>query len=327
MFEIVFLGTSAAAPSVHRNLSAQVVLHNEYRFLIDCGEGTQRQLLRSGLGFKRLNRILLTHSHLDHILGLGGLLSTFMRWEAIEGIEVYGGRHTLDRVEDLIYRVVLRGARPNVQLDFIQIKAGVLLDSESFEVLAFPVTHRGDECFGYLFREKERRPFLVERAEELGVPAGPERRRLVAGESIALADGRVIEPDQVLGSTIPGTVLAHVGDTGRTADLLEHVRGADTLVIEATYVNEEADLARAYGHITAKQAAQLARDADVGHLILTHISRRYHYRQVLAEAQSIFPMTSVARDFDHYRVQKDKSTTLVESAFNNTDEESVHVTT
>jgi ribonuclease Z len=327
MFEIVFLGTSAAAPSVHRNLSAQVVLHGEYRFLIDCGEGTQRQLMRSGLGFKRLNRILLTHSHLDHILGLGGLLSTFMRWETIEGIEVYGGRHTLDRVEDLIYRVVLRGARPNVRLDFIQIKAGVLLDSESFEVLAFPVTHRGDECFGYLFREKERRPFLVERAEALGVPAGPERRRLVAGESITLADGRVIEPDQVLGPAIAGTVLAHVGDAGRTADLLPHVRGADTLVIEATYVDEEADLARAYGHITAKQAAQLARDAGVGHLILTHISRRYHYRQVLAEAQTIFPMTSIARDFDHYRVQKDKSTLLVETATHNTDEESVHVTT
>ena len=109
MFEIVFLGTSAAAPSIRRNLSAHVVLHKEYRFLVDCGEGTQRQLLKSGLGFKRLNKVLLTHSHLDHILGLGGLLSTFMRWETIEEVEIYGGRSTLDRVEDLIYRVVLRG--------------------------------------------------------------------------------------------------------------------------------------------------------------------------------------------------------------------------
>lgn len=112
MIEIVFLGTSASAPSIHRGLSAQVVLHRDYRFLIDCGEGTQRQILRSGLGFKRLNRILLTHGHLDHILGLGGLISTFARWEAMDRLEIYGGRWALQRVYDLIYGVVLRGAPP-----------------------------------------------------------------------------------------------------------------------------------------------------------------------------------------------------------------------
>src|SRR5512135_2859794 len=108
MFELVFLGTSASAPSIHRGLSAQVVMHDEYRFLIDCGEGTQRQILQSGLGFKRLTRILLTHGHLDHILGLAGLLSTFMRWETIEALEIFGGRSALERVHDLLYGVVLR---------------------------------------------------------------------------------------------------------------------------------------------------------------------------------------------------------------------------
>jgi ribonuclease Z len=103
LFEILFLGTSASAPSAHRGLAAQVVKHDEYRFLIDCGEGTQRQILQSGLGFKNLNRILLTHGHLDHILGLGGLLSTFLRWEAVSELEIYGGRSTLDRVHDLLY--------------------------------------------------------------------------------------------------------------------------------------------------------------------------------------------------------------------------------
>ena len=324
MFELVFLGTSAAAPSVQRNLTAQVVLYKEFRFLIDCGEGTQRQLLRSGLGFKRLNKILLTHSHLDHILGLGGLLSTFMRWEAIDAIEIYGGRRALDRVEDLVYRVVLRGARTAVKLHFIELKPGLLMEDDSFELSAFPVSHRGGDCFGFLFREKERRPFLVERAEELGVPAGPERRRLVGGEAVTLSDGRTIEPDQVLGASIPGTVLVHVGDTGRTSDLLEHVRGADALVIEATYLHSEVDLARDYDHLTARQAAELARAAGVKQLILTHISRRYHYRQVLAEAQAIFPNTAVARDFDHYRVQRNKSTQLVESTSH---KENIHVTT
>ena len=310
MFEIVFLGTSAAAPSIRRNLSAHVVLHKEYRFLVDCGEGTQRQLLKSGLGFKRLNKVLLTHSHLDHILGLGGLLSTFMRWETIEEVEIYGGRSTLDRVEDLIYRVVLRGARPSMRLSFVDVKPGRLLEDNSFELIAFPVTHRGGECFGYLFREKPRRPFLVDKAEALGVPPGPERRRLVAGESVTLSDGRTIHPDEVLGPEIRGAALAHVGDTGRTSDLIEHVRGADALVIESTYLDAEADLARSYDHLTAAQAARLARDAQVGQLILTHISRRYGQKQVLAEAQAIFPNTAVARDFDRFRVLKDKSTLL-----------------
>ncbi len=313
MFEIVFLGTSAAAPSIRRSLSAHVVLHKEYRFLVDCGEGTQRQLLKSGLGFKRLDKVLLTHGHLDHILGLGGLLSTFMRWEIIERVDIYGGRSALDRVEDLVYRVVLRGARPKVLLSFIDVRPGKLLADDSFELIAFPVTHRGGDCFGYLFREKSRRPFLVDRAEALGVPAGPERRRLVAGEAVTLADGRTIHPDQVLGPEIRGAALAHVGDAGRTSDLVEHVRGADALVIEATYLESEADLARAYDHLTAAQAARLAREAQVGQLILTHISRRYSHRHVLAEAQAIFPNTAVARDFDRFRVTKDKSMLLAES--------------
>jgi ribonuclease Z len=116
LFEIVFLGTSASAPSVHRGLSAQVVMHDEHRFLVDCGEGTQRQIMQSGLGFKRLNRILITHGHLDHILGLAGLLSTFTRWEALDGLEIYGGRWALERIRDLLFGVVLRGARPPMDI-------------------------------------------------------------------------------------------------------------------------------------------------------------------------------------------------------------------
>jgi len=110
MFEIVFLGTSASAPSVHRGLSAQVVMHNEYRFLIDCGEGTQRQILQSGLGFKRMEHILITHGHLDHILGLAGLVSTFTRWESIERLEIWAGKWALERIHDLLFDIVLKGA-------------------------------------------------------------------------------------------------------------------------------------------------------------------------------------------------------------------------
>ena len=134
MFEILFLGTSASAPSAKRGLSAQIVKHDEYRFLVDCGEGTQRQILQSGTGFKNLNHILLTHGHLDHILGLGGLMSTFMRWEAIEELDIFAGHSTLDRVHDLLYGVVLRGNDAPMPLRLNEIKPGLFFETNDFTI-------------------------------------------------------------------------------------------------------------------------------------------------------------------------------------------------
>ncbi len=305
MFEILFLGTSASAPSAKRGLSGQIVSHNEYRFLIDCGEGTQRQILQSGIGFKRLTRVLLTHGHLDHILGLGGLLSTFLRWEAIEELEIFGGRSTLDRVHTLLYDVVLRGNQPPMPLKMQEIKAGKFCEADDFTVTAFPVTHRGPDCLGYIFEEKPRRPFLAKKADELGVPFGPERRELVAGNAVTLTDGRRVTPDEVLGAWERGSKLVVVGDAGRTDDLLEVCKDADGLVIESTYLDEEADMAKQFSHLTARMGAELAIKAGVKKLILTHISRRYREKDVIAEAQSIFPNTAVARDFDTYQIKRD----------------------
>lgn len=304
MFEIVFLGTSASAPSIHRGLSSQVVKHEEHRFLIDCGEGTQRQILRSGLGFKRLNKILLTHGHLDHILGLAGLLSTLTRWETIDEIEIYGGRSALDRVHDLLFEVVFRGIRPPIELKLLEVKPGLIFDTDDFSVTAFPVSHRGPGCYGYLFEEKSRRPFLAEKAEALDIPPGPWRRDMVAGKTVTLPDGRQITPDQVLGPERSGTKFVHVGDTGRIDNLVQYVQDADTLVIESTYLEEEAEMGRKFAHLTASQASQLAQEANIKHLILTHLSRRYRERDILAEAHSIFPNTHVARDFDVFQIRR-----------------------
>ena len=308
MLELVMLGTAASAPSIQRGLPSQVVLWRDERFLVDCGEGTQRQILRSGIGFRRLQRVLLTHGHLDHILGLGGLISTFARWEAVDKLEVYGGRWTLDRVQDLIFRVVLRGARPPVPVDLIDVRPGPLLENEDFEVVAFPVVHRGPGCFGYLFREKPRRPFLPEKAEALGVPAGPIRRDLVNGKAITLADGRVIQPDDVLGTDRPGVSLALVGDIGQIDGLGEVVRGVDVLVCEATYLERDAEMARRFGHLTAAQAARLAREAGARKLVLNHLSQRYRVREILEETRPIFEDTVVARDFDRFSITREKIT-------------------
>jgi len=304
LFELSFLGTSASAPSIHRGLSAQVVSFEDHRFLIDCGEGTQRQILRSGLGFRRLHRILITHGHLDHILGLAGLLSTFMRWEAIDELEIYAGAFALERIHDLLVGVVLRGAKPAMRLRLIPIEAGPLLELDGFRLTAFPVSHRGPGCFGFCFEEPSRRPFLAERAEALSIPPGPMRRDLVAGRPVALPDGRMVGPDDVLGPLRRGTKLIHIGDCARTDDLVEVSREADGLVIEATYLDVEAELAAEFGHLTARQAAALAAGAGVGHLYLTHISRRYHEKDVLKEAAEVFPQVSVARDFDRFEIRR-----------------------
>ncbi len=313
MFELVFLGTSSSAPSVHRGLSAHIIMYRQYRFLLDCGEGTQRQILHSGLGFKRLNKVLLTHSHLDHILGLGGLISTLARWENLESIDIYGGRATLKRVSDLLFKVVFPGGQVPLDINMVTLEPGVIMEDDKFTLSAFPVSHRGPDCFGFLFAEKARRPFLDDRAAALGVPVGPERGLLVRGESITLADGRTIHPDDVLGETIPGVKYVHIGDVGRTDTLVDVCRDAHTLVIESTYVEEEAEMAKQFGHMTAARAARLAQEAGVQSLILTHLSRRYFERDVRREAQAIFPNTFVARDFDHFQITREGARRLPKS--------------
>jgi len=311
MFELIFLGTSSSAPSVNRGLSGHIILYRQHRFLLDCGEGTQRQILRSGLGFKRLNTVLLTHGHLDHILGLGGLVSTLSRWENLDHLDIYGGRSALARVSKLLFQVVFPGKMTPIDINLNALQPDqIIVEDDKFSLSAFPVDHRGPGCYGFLFQEKSRRPFLPEKAAELGVPFGPERASLVRGEALTLPDGRVIEPDEVLGPAVRGTKYVHIGDVGRTDNLADVCRDADALVIESTYLEEEAEMAQQFGHMTAAKAAWLAREVGVKTLILTHLSRRYRERDVRNEAREIFPNTYVARDLDHFQITRDEATRI-----------------
>lgn len=310
MFEIVFLGTSASAPSAQRGLSSAVVMVNEHRFMIDCGEGTQRQLLRSGLGFRRLDKIVLTHGHLDHILGLGGLASTLGRWEAMEELNIYGGASTLRRVYALMEVVFGPNQIPNVGISLNIMEPGLLFEDKKFTLTAFPVRHRGPDCFGFTFEERTRRPFLADKAEALAIPPSPIRRDLVQGESVTLDDGRVIHPDEVLGEPERGAKVCFVSDVSHTGPLHKLVNEADLLIIEATYLENDQELAKQHGHITSQAAARLARNANVKQLILHHVSRRYHPQEVLAEARDTFPNTVVANDLDLVQVRKGKTVTI-----------------
>jgi ribonuclease Z len=306
LFELVFLGTSASAPSARRNLPALMVIHDEFRFLVDCGEGTQRQILQAGVGFKRLNRILITHGHLDHILGLAGLLSTYMRWEAIEMLEIYGGKSALERIRDLLFGVVLRGGKPDMPVKLIPVSEGPFFEWDDFKISAFPVEHRGPDCYGYVFEEAGRRPFLSEKAEALGIPPGPWRKELVAGNPAVLPDGRKIKPEQVLGEYRSGVRLVIIGDAGETKGLEKYCSNADALVIEGTYLDQEREMADKFSHLTVKQAAEMAKSAGVHQLFISHVSRRYRDKQILKEANAIFPTAILPKDLDSYQVKREE---------------------
>ncbi len=228
-----------------------------------------------------------------------------MRWETIEELNIFSGKWALDRIHDLLYGVVLRGAQAPMVLNLHEVKPGVFFEADDFKVTAFPVFHRGSDSLGFKFEEPSHRPFLPEKAEALGVPFGPIRGELVAGKTVKLEDGRKVGPDDVLGPLKPGVRMVYVGDVGRTEDLVGVCQDADALVIESTYLEEEAEMARQFSHLTAKMAAELAVKANVRQLVLTHLSRRYREKDVLAEAQAVFPTVRVARDFDAFSFKQE----------------------
>jgi ribonuclease Z len=297
LFELTFLGTAASTPSPERGLPALLVAAGGSRFLIDCGEGTQRQMLRAGVGFRRLKHILLTHAHLDHVLGLGGLIATLALLQTKPELTICGSGETIGFVEGYLASLWGKGRAP-VAVSLARLEPGIFLEQGDLRVACFPVRHRGTESLGFRFEAAARRHLRPERLAALVVPAGPLRAKLAAGEAVVLDDGRRVEPEEVFGPPVAGTSLVVIGDAEEVETLVEPARGADALVIEATFLEPDEALARQRGHLTAGDAGRLAAEAGVGALYLTHISGRYDPAAIAAEAARHFPSARVVSDFE-----------------------------
>jgi ribonuclease Z len=292
--DLVFLGTSGSMPTAQRAPTAILVRRGGERLLFDCAEGTQRQLLRSNVGLIELREVFLTHYHADHYLGLPGMLKTFALRGRELPITIYGPRG----LRELFVALRRIFGKLTYEYELIELDPGVALRREGYSLVTFPVNH-GVSATGYGLVENARPGrFDVAVADALGVPEGPERGALQRGESVTLSDGRVVAPESVLGEPRPGRKVVISADTAYSQSVVEAARGADVLVHEATFSEDEADRARETLHSTATQAAEVARAAGVGLLALTHLSNRYFGGEIEREAQEIFAETVVPRDLD-----------------------------
>jgi ribonuclease Z len=292
--DVVFLGTSGSMPTAQRAPTATLVRRGGERLLFDCAEGTQRQLLRSAVGLVELREVFLTHYHADHYLGLPGMLKTFALRGRTLPMTIYGP----PGLRELFVALKRIFGRLTYSYDLVELPPGTQLERGDYDLQTFPVAHEVS-AIGYALVERPRPGrFDVDTADALGIPAGPERGALQAGESVTLPDGRAITPDSVVGPARPGRKLVLAGDTAPAASVLEAAYRADVLVHEATFCEEERDRARETAHTTAVQAAEIALRSEVRLLVLTHLSNRYFGPDVAREARATFPETVVPKDFD-----------------------------
>ncbi len=291
---VLFLGTAASAPTARRGLAASLIRRGGDRMLVDCGEGTQRQMLRSGAGLVDVEEILITHCHADHFLGLPGLLKTYglrAREAPLRLCGPAGLGALMTTMAPLVGRLPFR-------LELVELSPGDELPHDGYRIAAFATDH-GVRSLGFALIEEERPGrFDLEAARSLGVPEGPMFGKLQHGQAVTLESGRTIAAADVVGPGRPGRHIVFSGDTRPCRALFDAALGADLLIHEATFLEEERERAAETGHTTAMQAGRLARDAGVHLLALTHISTRYLGREIAAEATTEFPNTVVPRDFD-----------------------------
>lgn len=294
MLTLTFLGTSAACPTVQRNTSC-IALHREGEtMLFDCGEGTQRQMMRYGVSFS-FREIFFTHFHSDHFLGVIGLVRTMGLQDRSAPLTLYGPRGANAILGAAMNLGIERSQFP---VTIEELKPGDVLERDEYDIRIFETRHRA-ETVGFALVEHDRLGrFDPERARELGVPEGPLWGKLHQGETVTTPDGRAVSPTDLVGPPRPGRTVVYSGDTRPHPPVILAAQGADLLIHEATFSDLELERARDTGHSTAREAAEVARDAGVKRLVLTHISPRYalDVNDLLAEANAVFPNVTAAKD-------------------------------
>lgn len=292
---IRFLGTSASRPTTERNVAAVAVMREGESMLFDCGEGTQRQMMRYHISFA-LADVFFTHFHADHVIGIIGLMRTLALQGRLEPLRLWGprgGARVLRRAEQFGFD------RLTFPVEITELDALQPVKRNGYEIIPYPVSHRGSVSLGYALVEEQRKGrFNPELARELGIPEGPLWGQIHRGQAVTLPDGRIIEPSMLVGPARRGRKIVLTGDTRPCDATIEIARDADVLVHEATFGDEEAERAAETGHSTAREAAIVARRADVRRLVLTHLSARYSRdaSELEREAREEFPNTTIARD-------------------------------
>ncbi|UOR12382.1 ribonuclease Z [Halobacillus amylolyticus] len=305
--ELFFLGTGSGVPSKERNVSSLVLRMLEERgttWVFDCGEATQHQILNTTIRPRRIETIFITHLHGDHLYGLPGLLSSRSFQGGETPVTVYGPKGLKEYVD---VSLKISGTRLRYPLHIEEITEGMLFEDEKFTVHAIKLKH-GLESYGYIIKEKDKLgELLPHKLKELGVSPGPIYQQIKENETTTLTDGRVVTRKEVLGPPKKGRKIAILGDTRYIPELIEQLHGIDILVHEATFASDEETMAYDYFHSTVKQAATLAKEAEVGELILNHLSSRYHgpaIKQLEQEARAIFKNTTIASDFYQHKVKR-----------------------
>jgi ribonuclease Z len=294
MLSLTLLGTGAACPSVERNVAGLAIVREGETLIFDCGEGTQRQMMRYGVSFA-FREIFFTHYHADHMLGVTGLMRTMGLQDRTLPVTLYGPRGAARILGAAISLGIERNRFP---IDIVELQPGERIRRDDYDIAVFPTDHRIDTV-GYAVVEHTRLGrFNPERAQELGIPEGPLWGKLHKGETVELPDGRRVSPDELVGTPRRGRTVLYTGDTRPSLSVVEAARGADVLVHDSTFGEDERERAAETGHSTAAQAAEIAREAGVRRLVLTHISPRYNRDapELLAEARAVFPESIIARD-------------------------------